>query len=65
MPSNAAAIKQINRENVLAFVYTQHSTTQKAIKDTLQLSRSTIIQILKEFEDQNLIVKRGHLESTG
>lgn len=65
MPSNAAAIKQINREKVLAFLYTQHSTTQKAIKDTLQLSRSTIIQILKEFEDQNLIVKRGHLESTG
>ena len=47
MPSNVAAVKQINRENVLKFVYTQRSTTQKAIKDALQLSRSTIIQILR------------------
>lgn len=58
-------IKQINRKNVLSYIYTQRSATQKSIKDTLQLSRSTIVQILKEFEDQKLILRGEVLESTG
>lgn len=58
-------IKQINRKNVLSYIYTQRSTTQKSIKDTLQLSRSTIVQILKEFEDQKLVLQGEVLESTG
>lgn len=58
-------IKQINRKNVLSYIYTQRSTTQKSIKDTLQLSRSTIVQILKELEDQRLILRGEVLESTG
>lgn len=45
-------IKQINREHVLSYIYSQRSTTQKSIKETLHLSRSTIIQILKELEDE-------------
>ena len=58
-------IKQINREHVLSYIYSQRSTTQKAIKDTLQLSRSTIIQILKELEEEKLILRGEVLESTG
>lgn len=65
MTPNLSTIKQINRENVLAYIYNQKTTTQKTIKDTLNLSRSTIIQILKEFEEQNLITKCGQSESTG
>ena len=65
MIQNSNDIKQINRKNVLTYIYTQRSTTQKSIKDTLQLSRSTIVQILKEFEDQKLILRGGVLESTG
>lgn len=65
MVQNNIDIKQINRKNVLSYIYTRHNTTQKSIKDELQLSRSTIIQILKEFEDQKLILRGELLESTG
>lgn len=65
MSSNASALKQLTRERVLAYLYKQHGATQKAIKDELNISRPTIIQILKEFEDQKLIVKGDQLESTG
>lgn len=58
-------IKQINRRNVLSYIYTHHDTTQKCIKDELKLSRSTIVMILKELEDQRLIMKGELLESTG
>lgn len=58
-------IKQINREHVLSYIYSQRSTTQKSIKETLHLSRSTIIQILKELEDEKLILHGEVLESTG
>lgn len=57
--------KQINRQNLLSYVYTQHDTTQKSIKDTLQLSRSTIVPILKDLEEQGFIQKGDVLESTG
>lgn len=65
MTSNGIAVKSTNRKNVLSYIYKQRSTTQKAVKETLQLSRSTVIQILREFEEQGFIVKQGHLESTG
>lgn len=65
MVQNSNDIRQINRNNVLSYIYTQRSTTQKSIKDTLRLSRSTIVQILKEFEDQKLILPGEVLESTG
>lgn len=65
MNQSSNDIKQINRKNVLSYIYTQRSTTQKSIKDALQLSRSTIVQILKEFEDQKLILRGEVLESTG
>ncbi len=62
---NNMGMKQINRQNVLSYIYTKHGTTQKSIKDDLQLSRSTIIQILKELEEQKFIEKGELLESTG
>lgn len=65
MPSNALALKQLTRERVLSYLYAQHGTTQKDIKDALDISRPTIIQILKEFEEQHLIVKGDPQESTG
>lgn len=65
MPSTASALKQLTRERVLSYLYTEHGTTQKAIKDELDISRPTIIQILKEFEEQHLITKGDLRESTG
>lgn len=65
MTSNSYALKQFIRERILAYIYTQHGTTQKEIKDDLGLSRPTVTQILKEFEEQGLIVKGEPLESTG
>ena len=65
MASNSYALKQFIRERILAYIYTQHGTTQKEIKDDLGLSRPTVTQILKEFEEQGLIVKGEPLESTG
>lgn len=65
MASNAVATRQLTRERVLAYIYAQHSTTQKNLIDDLSLSRPTITQILKEFEDQHLIVRGDPLESTG
>lgn len=65
MLQGSTDIKQINRKNVLSYIYTRHGTTQKSIKDDLRMSRSTIVQILKEFEDQKLVMRGELLESTG
>ena len=65
MNQSSIDTRQINRQNLLSYVYTQHDTTQKSIKDTLQLSRSTIVPILKELEEQGFIRKGDVLESTG
>lgn len=65
MSANTTALKHLTREQVLSYIYTHRSTTQKNLKDDLELSRPTIIQILKEFEDQGLICKGGPQESTG
>lgn len=63
--SKNANIKKINKDAVLNYIYQKRETTQQSIKDDLNLSRPTITQIIKEFEDVNLIEKRGNLESTG
>lgn len=65
MSANTTAIKHLTREQVLSYIYTHRSTTQKNLKDDLELSRPTIIQILKEFEDQGVICKGDPQESTG
>ncbi|MDC0611859.1 ROK family transcriptional regulator [Vibrio sp.] len=62
---SAPSIKNINKEAVLNFIYQKRATTQQAIKEYLQLSRPTIIQIIKELEDDGLVEKNGFLESTG
>lgn len=65
MTSNTVAIRQLTRERVLSYIYTQRGTTQSNLKDNLSLSRPTITQILKEFETQHLVIRGNPLESTG
>ena len=65
MSQNSTNIKQINRKKILSYIYTHRSAIQKSMKETLHLSRSTIVQFLKEFETQKLILHGEVLESTG
>lgn len=58
-------VKQKNKENVINYIYHQQTTSQQIIGNTLHLSRPTVIQILKECEDERIIEKNGFYESTG
>lgn len=58
-------VKLKNKENVLRYIYRKRSTTQQAIGDALNLSRPTVIQIIKELEEKRVIEKNGYCESTG
>lgn len=58
-------LKRTNTNNVLQFIYHQRKTSQQEIANSLQLSRPTISQIIKELESLKLIEKNGFFESTG
>lgn len=58
-------VKRLNQQAVLNYIYQQRATTQPSIREALNLSRPTIIQIIKEFEEQSLLIKDGFVESTG
>lgn len=63
--SISSDVKRLNKQAVLSYIYQQRVTTQPAIRDALNLSRPTIIQIIKDFEEQQFLVKDGFVESTG
>ena len=58
-------VRQKNKESTLRYIYDQKCTHQQLICETLHISRPTVIPILREFEEQGLIVKNGYFESTG
>lgn len=58
-------LKQTNLKSVQEFIYRRKKTTQSEISATLQLSRPTVSQIVKELIEQGIIVQSGHFQSTG
>ena len=58
-------VKNQNKSNILKFIYTNRTTTQQMICEQLNLSRPTVIRILKELEEEGSILKDGFFESTG
>lgn len=58
-------VRQKNKERILQFIYSQKSTCQQLICESLHLSRPTVIPILRECEAEKLIEKNGYYESTG
>lgn len=58
-------VKQKNKENIIQYIYRKRSTHQQQICEELQLSRPTVIPIIRECEEQQIIEKNGFFESTG
>ena len=58
-------VKQRNMKNVLHLIYKQKITTQQNITEILEISRPTLLQIIKDLEKTGLIAKDGFFESTG
>ncbi|MDO5549196.1 MAG: ROK family transcriptional regulator [Eubacteriales bacterium] len=60
-----ADVRQKNKESILQYIYKQKCTHQQLICETLNISRPTVIPILREFEEEGIISKAGYFESTG
>lgn len=60
-----AALKINNKKSVLRFIYDKKRATPRVLHDEISLSRPTVAQILKELQEDNLIVQNGLANSTG
>lgn len=58
-------VKNQNKSNILNFIYSNRTTTQQMICEHLNLSRPTVIRIIKELEEDSFIIKNGFFDSTG
>ena len=61
----SSMLKTQNKKAILDFIYKQKKTTSASIAISLDLSRPTITQILKELVAEHMIYQDGHAESTG
>lgn len=58
-------IKRINRSRIFRFLYEQGPHARREIAQALRLSSPTVVQNLREMEEQGLILEAGVLASTG
>lgn len=58
-------VKVKNKENLVKYIYNQKRTHQIQICEALNLSRPTVISMIRECEEQGVIEKKGFYESTG
>lgn len=58
-------VRQKNKQTILKYIYNEKCTYQQLICETLNISRPTVIPILREYIDEGLILKDGFYESTG
>lgn len=59
------ALKKINRDKVIQYIYRQKATSKLQIVQDLQMGLSTVSQNLNELEADGLISRNGYFESTG
>lgn len=60
-----ADVKIKNIEQITRYIYEQQCTSQQAICAALQISRPTVIPILRELEENGVVKKQGFFQSTG
>jgi len=58
-------LKQINKESVYHYIYSQKQTSKLQIVQDLQMGLSTVSQNLNILEEEGLIERNGYFESTG
>lgn len=63
--STVSDIKKKNQKKTLEYIYIEKTTYQQLICEELNISRPTVISILKELEEGGIIEKNGYFESTG
>lgn len=58
-------VRKKNKQSTLKYIYDQRCTSQQLICQSLHISRPTVIPLLRECEEEGIIVKNGFFESTG
>lgn len=58
-------VRKKNKESILKYIYDQKCTSQQLICQSLHISRPTVIPLLRECEEEGMIIKNGFFESTG
>lgn len=58
-------LKKNNQNRVYKYLYYQEGSTLKEIADDLNMSMPTVIRIVKELKEEQLVQEGGSLESTG
>ncbi len=58
-------VGKINKNRIYSFLYQQRRTCKMDIVQGLQIGLSTVNQNLKRMEDEGLICRNGHFQSTG
>ncbi len=58
-------IRQLNKNKIFNYIFENKITCRINISHDLNLGFTTITNILKSLEDENLIIKNGHFNSTG
>ena len=54
-----------NKQTILRYIYNEKCTHQQLICETLNISRPTVIPIIREYMEEGMILKDGFYESTG
>lgn len=63
--ASSAEIRKINRSRIFRYLYDNGAQSRKSISNALQLSMPTVVQNLKEMDQQGLTEEAGVLASTG
>lgn len=58
-------VKKINKSNVYSLIYSEKSISKQMIAQKLNMGLTTVTQNLKILEEEKLIERNGHYESTG
>jgi len=60
-----AVLKEKNKKNILDYIYKNKEVSPQMISEDLNLSRPTVAQVLKEWQEADVIYQKGYVESTG
>jgi predicted NBD/HSP70 family sugar kinase len=63
--TNILQVRKANRNRILNHIYSAKQISKQEISSSLKLSMPTVIQNLKELQEQNLIEYTGKFDSTG
>ncbi len=62
---NNLQVRDVNKNRIMNFLYSNNGATKQNIADSLSLSMPTVSLILKDLEKRGLVTKSGTLKSSG